>query len=359
MKDHYGQPDVNRLLKALTFQEADRVPHMEFWITSKPVYEYGLGRSIDYEVVDARVGEQSITPEHHVEFAQRLGMDAVACNFSWRPGNVFEPASDGTEHYVGGAVKTRHDLKNLDPPPPPLSNQLAYLERYLEAAQGTGVGVFANFTSFFDSAMLAIGVERSLYLFYDDLPFLEELMDILLEHQEKVVQAVCERYADDLAFVLVNDDIAHNQGLMVQPEIFKEIFVERMKRLIAPAVAKDKILVMHTDGKMDEVMPILYEIGFNAVHPVEPECNDIYQVKDKWHGRMAVFGNVPTVLLAYGTVEEIQAEVQERCQKLGPGGGYILGSSTSIMDGIPPENFVAMTQAVHKYGRYGSLSRAD
>jgi hypothetical protein len=25
------------------------------------------------------------------------------------------------------------------------------------------------------------------------------------------------------------------------------------------------------------------------------------------------------------------------------------------MEGIPPENFVAMIQAVHKYGRYGSL----
>jgi hypothetical protein len=27
-----------------------------------------------------------------------------------------------------------------------------------------------------------------------------------------------------------------------------------------------------------------------------------------------------------------------------------LGSSTSIMDGVPPENFVAMTEACHKYG---------
>ena len=39
------------------------------------------------------------------------------------------------------------------------------------------------------------------------------------------------------------------------------------------------------------------------------------------------------------------------------GGGYVLGSSTSIMDGIPPESFVTMVKAVHKYGRYGSLGR--
>ena len=27
------------------------------------------------------------------------------------------------------------------------------------------------------------------------------------------------------------------------------------------------------------------------------------------------------------------------------------------MDGIPPENFLAMVQAVHRYGRYGRFGR--
>lgn len=39
--------DINRLLKAFRHQEADRVPHLEFWITSKTVYEHVLGRPLD------------------------------------------------------------------------------------------------------------------------------------------------------------------------------------------------------------------------------------------------------------------------------------------------------------------------
>jgi uroporphyrinogen decarboxylase len=305
-------------------------------------------------VVDARVGGQSITPEDHVEFAQRLGMDAVACNFSWRPGNVFARASDGTEHYVGGTVKTWADLADLEPPVP-LADQLNYLERYLRAAQGTGVGVFANFTSFFDSAMLAVGVSDSFLMFHDNRPFLEKLMDILLEHQEKVVRAVCDRFANDLAFVLVNDDIAHNAGLMIHSAMFMEIFPHRMKRLVAPAQEHGKLIAMHTDGKMDQVLPILYDLGFNVVHPIEPESNDIFALKQQWAGKLAFVGNIPTTLLAYGSIAEIEAKVKEYCIKLAPGGGYVLGSSTSIMEGIPPANFVAMTQAVHRYGRYGAL----
>ncbi|MBP7962826.1 MAG: hypothetical protein KA003_12660 [Caldilineaceae bacterium] len=352
----YEKSDINRLLKAFRHEEPDRIPHLEFWVTSKEVYEYVLEKELDYDIEDAAVGGQSITPEDHVEFAARLGMDAVVCNFNWRPNNIFKTANDGTDHYVDGAIKSEADLVNLDPPTP-IPAQLAYLDRYLRAAEGTGVGVFANFTSFFDSAMLAVGVSDSFLMFYDNRPFLEKLMDILLEHQIKVMQAVCDRFADQLAFILVNDDIAHNQGLMINPTMFKEIFPHRMKRLIAPAKAAGKLVAYHTDGKMDMIFPILDDIGFDICHPIEPESNDLFEVKKKWGHRFAFLGNIPTVLLNYGPVEEIEEQVRLYCETLGPGGGYALGSSTSIMEGIPPQNFVAMTQAVHKYGRRGAYGK--
>ena len=350
----YDRSDVNRLLKVLRHQEADRLPHIELWVTSRAVYEYVLERKLEYEILDAAEGGQSITPEDDVEFALRQGEDAVLCNFNWRPNNVFAAASDGTEHYVDGSVKTLADLDDLDPPPS-IDGQLRYLERYLRAARGTGVGVIANMTSFFDSAMLAIGVTDAFYMFYENRPLVDRLMDILVEHQEKVMRAVCDRFADDLAFVMVNDDIGHNAGLMIRPDMFMGIFPHRMKSLIAPAKEHGKLVLMHTDGKMDNIMPILYDVGIDIVHPIEPESNDIFEVKAKWAGRMAVVGNIPTVLLAYGTKDQIEERVKEYCIGLAPGGGYVLGSSTSIMDGIPPESFVTMIEAVHKYGRYGSL----
>jgi uroporphyrinogen-III decarboxylase len=326
------------------------------WVTSQGVYEHILERKLEYVIGDAAEGGQSITPEDDVEFACRLGQDAVLCNFNWRPNNVFELAEDGTRHYVDGTIKSMADLKNLDPPPS-LDDQLAHLEAYLTAAEGTGVGIIANLTSFFDSAMLAIGMTDSLYMFYDNRPLLEKLMDILVDHQEKVMRAVCQEFGDQIAFVMVNDDIGHNSGLMVHPKMFMEMFPEHMKRLIAPAKEIDKLVLMHTDGKLDNILPILYDVGIDINHPIEPESNDIVEVKRKWAGKMALIGNVHTPLLAYGTVEEIEQKVREYCLKLAPGGGYVLGSSTSIMDGIPPQNFAAMIEAVHKYGRYGSLGK--
>lgn len=353
----YDRSDINRLLTSINHGEPDRVPHIELWVTSHDVYEHILERKLEYETIDAAEGGQSITPEDDVEFARRLGQDAVLCNFNWRPNNVFKLAEDGTRHYVDGTIKSTADLEDLEPPPS-MDDQLGHLERYLKAAQGTGVGIIPNLTSFFDSAMLAIGVTDSFYMFYDNRPLLDRLMDTLLEHQSRVMRAVCDRFGSDIPLVMVNDDIGYNSGLMIKKSMFMEIFPHRMKELIAPAKEIGKPVLMHTDGKLDNILPILYDVGININHPVEPESNDLAEVKRKWAGKMAFIGNVHTPLLAYGSKEEIEEKVREYCVNVAPGGGYVLGSSTSIMDGIPPENFETMVRAVHKYGRYGNLGKA-
>lgn len=353
----FGRSDVNRLLKVLQHREADRVPHLEFWINNRSILEYVLERRLDPVTGNGRGPGWSILPEDQVEFAQRIGMDAVTCSFSWRPNNVFTRASDGSEHYVGGSVRNWQDLENLDPPPP-LAQQLNTLERTLRAAQGTGVGVIANFTSFFDSALLAVGVTDALLLFYDNRPFLEKLMDILLDHQQRLMQAVCDRFGDELAFVLVSDDIAHNTGLLIAPGMFAQTVQPRMARLIAPAKEYGKLVAFHTEGRLDHALPLLHDIGIDIVHPIAPECNDIAALRHQWAGKMAFAGNISALQLAYGRQDEIDERVRQQCIEVAAGGGYVLGAAPRITDGIPPENFLAMVNAVHRYGRYGRLGQA-
>ena len=78
----------------------------------------------------------------------------------------------------------------------------------------------------------------------------------------------------------------------------------------------------------------------------------------RWAGQLALIGELPAPLLATASTEEIEARVRETCRRLAPGGGYAIGSAAAITDTVPPENFVAMTRAVHRYGRYGSLGNA-
>jgi LacI family transcriptional regulator len=350
----YDKSDVKRLLKALCHEEPDRLPYLEFCVTSKSVYEYVLGRELRYGISDTRSSHGLVKPEDHIEFAQRLGMDAVTCNFRWQPNRRFEKTSDGTWRYIGGSTRTLADLDDLEPPTS-LADQMSYLEHYLHSAQGTGVGIAADFSSFFDSALLAVGKADALNLFPENRQLLEALMDMLLEHQEKVIHTVCSRFAEELAFVVVSDNIAQHDGLLIPTDAFNEIFPPRMQRLIAPAREYEKLVVMHTDGKVSDILPTLQDLGFNAIHPVDPEANDIFALREQWDGEIALVGGFPTDLLTAGSQEEIEEKVMEYCIRLAPNGGYVLGSSHGITQGTSPLKYVAMIHSVQKYGRYGSL----
>jgi LacI family transcriptional regulator len=338
----FEKSDVGRLLTVLQYQEADRVPHLELGIASKPVYEYVLEREIESNSEHAGLGGLAISPVDRVEFAQRLGMDAVVCRLLWQPEG--EPAG------AQGWVKSWSDLEKLESPLS-LASQLGCLERYLRAAQGTGVGVVVSLPSFFAGALQALGIS-DLRSCRQDRPFLEAAIDMLLDYWTRMMWAVCDRFASDLAFVQVDEDLSAVEGDL---ELFMEIYPRRMERLIAPARQHDKLVALRTGGKLDRLLPMVHEIGFEIIYPIQLDAGVALEIKKTWSGRLALIGEFPAPLLASAGPDEIEAQVRETCGWLAPGGGYAIGSSLEITDTVPPENFVAMTWAVHKYGRYGSL----
>jgi len=328
------KPDVNRLLRVLKHREADQVPHLELSVASKAICEYVLERELDSGLSNMQLGALPITPEDHVDLALRLGLDAVPCHFSWQPNGA--------------------GLDNL-PPPLSLADQLSLLERYLRAARGTGVGVIAYFTSFFDSALRAVNVESARGEFAAQRPQIEQWMDVLLANQERVMRVVCDRFAGDLALVMIDDNLADQGGLRVDGDAFELVIAPRIRRLIAPALEHGKPLLLHSQGQLRQLLPLLYDIGFAGVHLVNPELNDLLAIKKQWAGRLALSGGIPTTLLAQGTREQIEAAVRDTCRTLAPGGGYVFGSSQGMSKEVPLESLIALVWAFRRYSRYGSL----
>ena len=359
----FEKSDVGRLLTVLQHQEADRIPHLELGIASKGVYEYVLEREIETNSEHAGLGGLAISPVDRVEFAQRLGMDAVVCRLAWQPGRLaWQPGRlawqpdrlswqpEGEPEGAQGWVQTWSDLEKLESPQS-LASQLGCLERHLRAAQGTGVGVVVSLPSFFSGALQALGIS-DLSSFRQDRPFLEAAIDMLLDYWTRMMWAVCDRFASDLAFVQVDEDLSAADGDI---ELFMEIYPRRMERLIAPARQHGKLVALHTGGKLDKLLPMVHDIGFEIFYPIQLDAGAALEIKKAWSGRLALIGEFPAPLLASAGLDEIEAQVRETCHRLAPGGGYAIGSSLEIIDTIPPENFVAMTRAVHRYGRYGSL----
>ena len=57
-------------------------------------------------------------------------------------------------------------------------------------------------------------------------------------------------------------------------------------------------------------------------------------------------------VLPHGTPQEVRDEVKRRIDDLAPGGGFIFNTVHNIQADVPPENIMAMWEALAEYGVY-------
>ena len=127
----------------------------------------------------------------------------------------------------------------------------------------------------------------------------------------------------------------------------------RMARIVAPAIEAGIPVTFHSDGKIDDIVGDLIEMGVDCLNPMDPYCIDYRDYKKRYGSRISLWGNIDVEFpLAKGTPADVERDVREHMEVLKPGYGYLAGSSHSIVNYIPYDNLVTMINAIHKYGRY-------
>jgi uroporphyrinogen-III decarboxylase len=110
--------------------------------------------------------------------------------------------------------------------------------------------------------------------------------------------------------------------------------------------------IIHSDGNVLPFLDDLLRIGIAGLHPNEKGAMDIRAMKRNYGDQLCLLGNVDLNLLGMGKPEAVDHEVRELIRDVGPGGGYILTSGNSLAGYLLPENVLALSKAVQKYGRY-------
>ncbi len=67
-----------------------------------------------------------------------------------------------------------------------------------------------------------------------------------------------------------------------------------------------------------------------------------------WGGGVDTQGILPS-----GTPQEVKDDVKRNIDALAAGGGYVFNTVHNIQADVPPENILAMWEALQEYGAYG------
>jgi uroporphyrinogen decarboxylase len=358
LEPYAGEPDVARLIAQIRGQKVDRVPNLENLVDDSHV-EKILGRYAGNTLAyggDPAKGASEATgrPMHakdFVELNRATGQDVLLMEAIWTPFKK-RNAKGVPVQITDRSIKTRADWAQvIQPGGADIADKMQYVREYKEAVKGTRQGVCLLFGSFMQTLYeFVVGLNDFMMLCIEDREFVEEMFDASAVYLEQLVAAAVAEKIDVLYFA---DDFAWKQGLFLPPKLFKELWFPRAERILAPAVRASLPILFHSDGKIDAAVEGLIDLGINGINPLDPYGVDYRDYKKRYGDRLCLWGNVDVEWpLAHGTPEEVEKDVIAHVEALKPGGRWIAGSSHSITNFVPHENYVAMLNAFHKYGVY-------
>jgi uroporphyrinogen decarboxylase len=176
----------------------------------------------------------------------------------------------------------------------------------------------------------------------------EALCNFYIPRLEKWLGAVGP-YID---IILFGDDLGGQNGPMISPQTYQVIYKPYHKKMwshvkkIAPHIG----IQLHSCGGIEPLLSDLIEAGLEMVNPVQITCRGMnpQELKEKYGDRLVFWGGGCDTrdILPKADPEEVKAHVKQQVNIFSPNGGFVFQQVHNILADVPPENVIAMYEAV-------------
>lgn len=378
-----------RVLKALNFQEPDRVP---FDMGSTQVtginefaYKnlrkaYGLPQK---EIVYTDQIQGLAQPDD--DFIDALGID-IRGLFPLNAHNWNVHAVDGDRYWLyhdewgityrkpkeGGLYFSIYlePLKNEKLTPESIKNHpwpdfsdpvriqglRQQAERY--RAQGKAVVIKDPFAGIFEMSQRICGMDYLLMLMASEPGLAGQLFDQMVKLKIDFFSSALPQLKDVIDVVALMDDYGTQVSQLISPRMFRNQIKPRLKQVFDCVIenAPDARRFLHSCGNVRPLIPDFLEIGVQILNPIHIKATgmDPFELKKDFGDRLAFWGGgVDTQgILPMGTPSEVRDDVRRNLEALMPGGGYVFNTVHDIQADVPVDNIVAMIDALHEFGVY-------
>jgi uroporphyrinogen decarboxylase len=212
-----------------------------------------------------------------------------------------------------------------------------------------------GFKNFFEPCWSILGMERALIELVADQEFYRALFDVLYEINVAATKRFLEITGPYLTAIRTSDDLATQDSLLMSPKTYRTLIKPYHTRYLAMIKEwTDAKIFFHSCGNVVPLLDDLIEAGVEVLNPVQATTwDDPTGVKARYGDRLSFWGGIDSQrVLPHGTPEEVREEVRLRIQQFGPGGGYVAGSVHLMQADVPPQNVIALSEAVRELGVY-------
>lgn len=196
----------------------------------------------------------------------------------------------------------------------------------------------------FERLWMLRGFENMLTDPYTDTKDFTYLRDKVLDFNLAMIDKWLDRGVDGIYF---SDDWGSQAGLLMNPEDWRKFYKPAYVKMYRKIRDKGVHVWMHLCGNIEEIIPDLIEAGVCVLNPLQPQSMDLERVSRNFGGKIAFHGGVDVQgTMIHGKPQDVKNEVHRLVRLFGSfNGGYIGGTSHSIMPETPLDNVIAMYEA--------------
>jgi uroporphyrinogen decarboxylase len=195
-----------------------------------------------------------------------------------------------------------------------------------------------------------VGMENLALWYYDCPNLVHEMTEFIADFILRLIRRAIDEVSD-IDYAVIWEDMAMKSGPLISPAQFKE-FMMRPLKVVTKTLNEYgiKIIMVDSDGNVDELIPLWLEANVNLVYPLEVASNcDAVRYRKEFGKPLLMIGNIDKRVLREGcSKKEIEAEVMSKVPQLVKDGGFSPMVDHAVPPDVPFENFKYYMDLVHQ-----------
>ncbi|MGD2156135.1 MAG: uroporphyrinogen decarboxylase family protein [Anaerolineales bacterium] len=290
--------------------------------------------------------------DNFVEFWYRLGYDAIRFEVGMIFPRIAQTAADDTmtnreRRWADLGEGVIVDWESFEEYPwPKLEDVNFFPLEYVSSHLPEGMGLFISHAAgVFEHVSELVSFEKLCYLLYDDFEFVRAVCDRIGELMESFYRQVID--FPHICAIFPGDDMGFRTSTLISPQALRELFLPWHARFAKIAHDSDLSFYFHSCGDVYNLMPdLINTVNIDAKHSFEDAILPVEEFLRQYGDRVGALGGLDVGYLSQHTPEEVKVYVREKIERCTPYSKFAVGTGSSVTSYIPPQNYLAMLEAV-------------
>jgi len=300
-----------RLLKCLKGKQVDRIPDFEFGAWEQTIKRWhSEGLPLEYNGEDSAIDQYfhtdniefgpsisinvGLLPSFEYKILEEKGDHIIVQNEDGAIAEILRPELGASiPKYLKYVIENRKDwikLRDERLNPDDERRLPKNIDELCKLSLSADYPIIVNCGSLYGWIRNWMGVEKLSYALYDDLKWVEEMMEHLTMLKLKVLEKIAGKCKIDLAWWW--EDMCYKSGPLISPKMFNQLMVPRYKR-VTEFLKREmgcEFNLVDCDGNIHQLVGLWFEGGINVMFPLESAHTDIYKISKEYGKKVAMMG---------------------------------------------------------------------